>query len=196
MRTPVRSGPLEPYPNLAFVYGQGNKVVEGIVPQVRASGLTNFHGIIDLDTSNSASDGVHVLSRNGMENYLFDPLNVACALYLWDEPPTVSGVHLPRGQGAYIRDLPEGDLQSIAAVILGQVESSTATDLGNGDRTTEEAVYANGKRLRYPRWFLYGDDHKIEREFPKVFGYKQLRGSVNRRVAHVSRDSGKAVESL
>ncbi len=109
-----------------------------------------------------------------MENYLFDPLNVACALYLWDEPPTVSGVHLPRGQGAYIRDLPEGDLQSIAAVILGQVESSTATDLGNGDRTTEEAVYANGKRLRYPRWFLYGDDHKIEREFPKVFGYKQL----------------------
>lgn len=175
MRTHSFSGPLEPYPNLAFVYGQGNKSVSGIVPQIRGSGLTNFHGIIDRDTGNSPSDGVRVLGRNGMENYLFDPLNVACSLYLWCEAPAVSGIDLPRGQGHSIRDLPEKRLQSIADLILDQVKNSPATDLGSGDAATEQVVYANGRTLRYPRWFLYGDDHKeIADGFWKVFGRKRL----------------------
>jgi len=69
-------GPLERSPSVTFIYGQEKQTVALLVRQMRSHGLLNFHGIIDRDTSNTPSGEVYVLGRNGMENYLFDPINV------------------------------------------------------------------------------------------------------------------------
>lgn len=166
-------GPLDPFPGLAFVHGQGKNVVEQMVPQMRSRGLTGFHGIIDKDLGNAPSPGVHVLDRNGMENYLLDPLNVWVTLHLQDEAFAVTSVEVPRGRSSHVRDLPENLLQQIANAVLRKVESSL-THLDNDEKTEEKIVFANGKLLSYPRWFLYRDDKEIIRKFREAFGYRQL----------------------
>jgi hypothetical protein len=52
-------GPLEPFPSLAFVHGRGKETVETLVPQMRERGLENFHAIIDMDSGNTPSEGLH-----------------------------------------------------------------------------------------------------------------------------------------
>jgi len=167
-------GPLEPFPGVAFLYGKGKETVEGLVPQMRARGLNNFHGIIDKDISNVLSNGVHVIERNGMENYLYDPLNVWVLLHSQGQAPTVSGVHIPRGRGAHVRDLAEDQLQKIADVVFARVEARL-TELDAQETTREDVVFVNGKRLRYPRWFLYRDDKEIKEEFSEAYGHRWLK---------------------
>jgi predicted ATPase len=167
-------GPLEPFPSVAFIFGKGKDTVEQIVPQMRSRGLRSFHGIIDKDLSNTPSDGVHVVSRNGMENYLFDPLNVWVLLHSKNQAPDVPNVNVPRGRGAYIRKLPEDQLQRIAETVLAKVEPSLP-GLRPEERLEEEVTFVNGKRLHYPRWLLYTDDKEIERAFRQAFGYHLLK---------------------
>ncbi len=166
-------GPLEPSPDLAFVHGQGKNTVELIVPQMRARGLTSFHGLIDKDVSNAPSDGIHVLERNGMENYLYDPLNVWCALHPRGEAPAVPDVDVPRGRAAFVRELPQAQLQKIADTVLDKVVR-LLFDLDVGEKATEEIAFVNGKRLRYPRWFLERDDKEIKKRFVEAFGQHVL----------------------
>lgn len=167
-------GPLEPYPNLAFIYGGGKNTVRSLVPQMRGRGLRSFHGIIDKDLSNERGEGLHVLGRNAMENYLYDPLNVWSFLHSQDMAPDISGVDVPRGRTGSIRNLPEDQLQRIADVMLKQVEASL-TDLRDDEKVVEEVSFVNGKRLRYPRWFLYRDDKDIKQKFLEAFGQHVIK---------------------
>lgn len=167
-------GPLEPFPGVAFVHGKGKETIEELVPQIRARGMNGFHGIIDRDTCNVPSDGVHVIERNAIENYLYDPLNVWVLLHSQGQAPTVSEVHVPRGRGARVRDLAEDQLQKIADVVFAKVETRF-TDLAAQETNREDVVFVNGKRLRYPRWFLYRDDKEIRDEFSRAYGHHLLR---------------------
>lgn len=167
-------GPLEPFPGVAFLYGKGKDTVEELVPQMRAKGLKSFHGIIDKDVSNVPSDGVYVIGRNGMENYLYDPLNVWVLLRSQGQDPTVAGVHVPRGRDAHLRDLPDDRLQEIADVVLALAETRL-TGLAAQETTREDVRFANGKVLQYPRWFLYRDDKEIQRVFSDAYGYHLLK---------------------
>lgn len=169
-------GPLEPFPGIAFLHGKGKETVEGLVPQMRARGLHSFHGVIDKDTSNVPSDGVHVIGRNGMENYLYDPLNVWVLLRSQGQNPTVAGVNVPRGRDGHLRDLPEDHLQKIADVVLVRVEARL-TGLTAQEAIREDVAFVNGKRLRYPRWFLYRDDKEIQKAFSGAFGHHLLKPS-------------------
>jgi predicted ATPase len=167
-------GPLEPFPSVAFVYGKGKETVEELIPQMRDRGLQSFHGIIDKDISNAPSNGVHVIKRNGMENYLYDPLNIWVLLRSQGQAPTVTGVDLPRGREARVRDLSEHDLQRIVDVVLAKV-AARLTNLSTPETATEDIFFVNGKRLRYPRWFLDRDDKEIKEEFSKAYGHRWLR---------------------
>jgi hypothetical protein len=169
-------GPLEPFPSLAFVHGQGKKTVEMLVPQMRDHGLQSFHGIIDKDLSNMPLDGVYVINRNGMENYLFDPINIWVLLLLYsrNQALPVPGVNVPHGREAYVRCLPDDQLQQIADAVLNKGEA-LLTNLLSDEKNTEEVVFVNGKRLRYPHWFLYRDDKEIEETFRKAFGQHLIR---------------------
>ena len=166
-------GPLDPYPNISFIFGQGKVTVELLVPQMRSRGLTSFYGIIDRDTGNAPSAGVHVLDRNGMENYLFDPLNVWVLLHDKDKAPDVPGVSIPRGRGAYVRNLPVDQLQAIVDTVLSTVEASLPAASLEGQKS-ETVPLVGEKSLQYPRWFLHRDDHEIKGQFRTVFGQHLL----------------------
>jgi predicted ATPase len=166
-------GPLERSPSLTFLYGQGRTIIELLIPQMRSHDLPNFHGIIDRDTSNTPADGVYVLSRYGMENYLFDPMNVWVSLFLEHQEPSVAGVSVPHGRGALVRELPQEQLQRIADTVLNTVENSLA-DLQEQEKTREEVTFVNGKRVMYPRWFLTRDGKQIRGKWRKMFGSRAL----------------------
>ena len=163
-------GPLEPSPSIIFIYGQGKEIVKHLIPQLRSRGFLSFHGIIDGDESNTSSDGVYILNRNGMENYLFDPLNVWVFLHLENKAPAIEGITVPRGRSGYVRDLPDIQLQKIADSLFNMVER-TIPDLASKETVRQAISFANGKRLQYPQWFLRRDDKKIKELFQKKFGY-------------------------
>jgi hypothetical protein len=161
-------GPLEPYPNLVFVHNEGKQSVKQLVPKIRSWGLKRFHGIIDKDRSNTSADGIHVIKRNAIENYLFDPLSVYVFLHFKGKAPPVRGVSVPRGGEGDVRKLPREQLQEIVNYVLGRVEGSLTT-LSVNEKNIEEVVFVNGMRLHYPRWFLYRDDKEIAKGFRDTF---------------------------
>ncbi len=73
-----------------------------------------------------------------------------------------------------MRDLSEHDLQRIVDIVLARVETRL-TNLTAQEATTEDVVFVNGKRLRYPRWFLYRDDKEIKEEFSQAYGHRWLK---------------------
>ncbi len=58
--------------------------------------------------------------------------------------------------------------------MLKQVEASL-TDLRDDEKVVEEVSFVNGKRLRYPRWFLYRDDKDIKQKFLEAFGQHVIK---------------------
>lgn len=167
-------GPLEPYPNVSFVYGHGKETVVRLVLQMRAAGMAGFHGIVDRDLGNAPSEGVRVLARNGMENYLYDPLNVWTFLHSQDRAPDVEGVAVPRGSTGRVKSLPEAELQRIADTVLAAVAKELG-EMAPGEQALEGVSFINGKHLSYPRWFLYRDDKEIKSAFTRAYGQNVLK---------------------
>ena len=104
----------------------------------------------------------------------YDPLNVWVLLRSQVQAPAVNGVDVPRGRDARVRNLPEHDLQRIVDVVLARVEARLP-NLSAQETTLEEVVFVNGKRLRYPRWFLYRDDKEIKEEFSQAYGHRWIK---------------------
>lgn len=161
-------GPLQPFPALAFIHGKGVDTVQALLPQMRDRELQNFHGIIDNDFGNTPAEGVHALERHSIENYLFDPINVWLLLLLNGRAPAVRDVELGRGQVAFARNLPDDQLQRIADEVINIVEG-VMTDLDTDDKLLEEVRFANGKRVRYPRWLLRRRGKDIVAKFQEAF---------------------------
>jgi hypothetical protein len=166
-------GPLEPSPSLLFIHGHGKDSIRTLVPQMRDKGLTNFQGIMDRDRLNTPSNGILILTRYAIENFLIDPLNMWLLLFEENCAPVIQGVSIPTGRGTYIRALPDAHLQKIADTVLSIVEGHL-NDLRDDEKEREDISFINGKRLQYPRWLLYRSGKKMIEEFREVFGHKYL----------------------
>jgi hypothetical protein len=161
-------------PPLVFMHGKGIATIRGIVPQLRGAGLLHFHGLIDLDVGNKSEDGIHVIGRRAIENYLFDPINIWFYLHNEGKSPKVEGVEIPRGQRTRVRGLSNDQLQRIAEKVLGLGESNLA-GLSSADKQLEPVHFVGGKSLEYPRWLLHSKKEALRAAYCKVF--PGLRGN-------------------
>jgi len=72
-----------------------------------------------------------------------------------------------------VRGFPQEHLQQIADTVLNRIEDSLE-NLQDSEKDREEVTFVNGKRVMYPRWFLYRDDKEIKGKLRKAFGYLSL----------------------
>lgn len=161
---------LHPVPALLFVNGQGAPTVTQVVPQLRSHGLSHFHGLLDLDEGRQSGNGVHVIQRRALENYLLDPLVVWCMLLdeRQVELPLVSGVHILTGQRHRLRLLPPADLQRITDALLDLVQRHMGA-LGNDEQARVDVLFTNGVKLQYPLWLLRSHKRALWVAFTKTF---------------------------
>lgn len=160
----ARDSYLPKLPSLVFMHGQGVTTVKAIIPQLRQAGLTHFHGLIDRDSGNRSADGLHVIGRRTLENYLLDPINVWCLLHEIDQAPSVPQVKIQRGQRHQVRDLPQAALQGIADSVLTQVERKLP-DLTTNEQERQIVEFVGGVSLSYPRWLLDRSKVDLNRAF-------------------------------
>lgn len=161
-------GPLSASPNLHFIDGKGKENVKAIVPQLRAKGLRNFYGIIDMDRGNVEGDGVYVLSRNGLENYLVDPINVWHLLNQQSKAPEIPGTPISAARSYAVSKVPQSDIQKAVDAVLDTVRA-TLNDVVSDDDVLVKVDYTNEKTLLIPRWCLYRDDKAVFESFLNAF---------------------------
>jgi len=159
--------PLARTPPLVFMHGKGIDTITAIIPQLRAAGLSHFHGLIDLDDSNARRDGIHVIARRALENYLFDPISIWCLLHNEDRHPAVDGINVPRGQRAVVTRMNDNELQSIADKVLSMVRAFLSVPTPDENRI--EVSFITGKCLHYPAWFLHSNKDVLMAAFKRAF---------------------------
>ena len=132
----------------------GRNKVEQWSGKLRKSGLQEWVvGLVDRDFESSAGEGVHLLARHSIENYLLDPIVVFAALLGRRRVPELKlSRSIPYGSEALIPELPVDDLKRIAGVILSPVAALLSLD--SGESAEVEVDYQTGAKLMLPRWLL------------------------------------------
>ncbi|SDJ36407.1 AAA domain-containing protein, putative AbiEii toxin, Type IV TA system [Paraburkholderia steynii] len=154
------------FPGVAFLTRDGCAKVRDTVDYLRKWNFERFYGVLDRDSlpnRNEPADGLFVTERNGIENYLFDPLNIW--LCLWLENPKVHERlyqvdGLRRGNGGLFKDLPAHELQNVVDSVWDEMKK----ELPEIDPHFLERVpvrFRGGLCLSYPRWFIEYDDHEL-----------------------------------
>lgn len=161
-------------PQILFLYGQGKDTVTQIVPEMRRAGLMHFHGIIDRDINNQPKDGISVLGRRAIENYIYDPLNVWSLLHQEGEAPSALGVDIPRGQRARVTTCSEVELQAIVDSTLATLSGQLSADVGAVPES-DAIMFSLGRTVRYPKWFLTCHKSSLieadKKAFPRLKGF-------------------------
>lgn len=149
---------LERMPSILFIHGKGIDTVRNVVSGVRAGNLEHFHGLVDRDNGNKPSEGIVVIQRRSVDNYLYDPIILWALLNDDDCRVDVPGVNVGRGRAAAsVSSLSTAQLQAVADHMLACI----GTNLPNPQAAETERVevrFTNGRVLQYPRWLL--DRHK------------------------------------
>lgn len=131
-----------------------------------------IQGLIDLDSGNASSKGVHLLTRYSIENYLVDPLVVYSALLGKPNLPIVEGISLGIGDEYKIRALSAADLQRIANKIHSEIKSSLITSLPGyreEDNELYEETYLSGQKLMYPKYLVTKRGKDLKGVYQNVF---------------------------
>jgi predicted ATPase len=164
--TSGQPGRLKPYPNLHFVFGQGKQTILALVPQLRSRGFGNFLGIIDRDVSNQPVDGVFILGRYAIENYIYDPLHIYFHLRKIGRAPS-----LPVDE-AELSDVPRSPavLQAIINAVASRVESAYPPSSAANEMARVPVRYESvGATLNYPQWLFTRSKRQIKDQFHRVF---------------------------
>nr|WP_282961154.1 AAA family ATPase [Burkholderia cenocepacia] len=171
----VESG-LPIFPGVAFFTRAGCSKVRETVQYLREWDFRRFYGVLDRDAppnENKPDDGLYVLARNGVENYLFDPLNVW--LCLWTEKPALVKAQLydipelRQGNGHLLKTMPIVTLQRATDSIVECVRPQLQALAANADERVDVS-YVGGLTLKYPRWVIEHDDHDLAAAVRKSFG--------------------------
>lgn len=151
--------------HMAFMHGCGVQTVQAVVPASRAEGMKHMVGVIDADfkrgersTGRVGNDGVVVLRRGAIENYLFDPLVIWFAHR--SDSRNMNGVRdqsVPRGAHARLDRVARDVLQGIAEDVLGCLHDALEPGVERSIRKVN-VKFLEGLELQYPEWILY--EHK------------------------------------
>lgn len=170
---------LPAFPGISFFFRDGCTKVQETIHYLRKWEFNRFFGILDRDAganTNTESEGVFVLDRNGVENYLFDPLNIWLCLWM-HRNSAHSELHqipsLRQGNGAQLKSLAPAQLQLIVDSVWRKIRARLPEIEPWMDETTLVGFHG-GVELRYPRWFLDFDDHSMASTIRSVFGGYQF----------------------
>ncbi len=145
----------------------GKNSVYSWVRKLRDAGLFEVvKGIIDKDNNNIPENGVYVLNRYSLENYLLDPLVVFSVLLDNSIQPDLSLINKIRiGEEGKIKQLNDGDLNLIVSDIVNQIEDRLRPKVEDDEKETVLVEYLNGKRVFFPKWLLNRQGHHLMAAF-------------------------------
>lgn len=142
----------------------GKTVVEQLVKKLRSAGANSVKGIVDRDVANVSSEGIVVIGRYSFENYLYDPLVVACAL-LENGQTFFLGTEetLRAGDEHRFRSMDDSDRKKIAEIVINQLENMENFPYEKG--TNIEVEYTFGGKSVIPRWLVDRRGHDLAKIF-------------------------------
>ncbi|MBA9898524.1 ATP-binding protein [Burkholderia cepacia] len=170
----VESG-LPIFPGVAFFMRDGCSKVRETVQYLREWDFRRFYGVLDRDAppnENKPEQGLYILARNGVENYLFDPLNVWLCLWMHKAALHKAQLYeipdLRQGNGHLVKTMSVDLLQRAADSVVARVRPQLQSLADNADEHVE-VRYVGGLQLRYPRWVIEYDDHDLAAAVRKTF---------------------------
>lgn len=150
--------PLVFIPSSTATKAGGKSQVYSWVKKLATSGLDNIiQGIIDKDSGNPPSQGIHILYRYSFENYLLDPLIVYAALMDKDLHPKIANIPLNLGEEYKLKSMSTSELQMIVDEIHKKVEPIVEKHFPDFDPTEkdlEDVELVTGQKLQYPKWLI------------------------------------------
>lgn len=156
-------------PPIHFVSRNSKDQVVHCVSAMRDAGLTFIFGIIDSDNGNKETQGVSVLQRHEIENYIYDPLTVYGFLHSLDLAPRSDSEILAAGRFSQLKDLDGGLLQAAVDIIVGRVEEQLTPPATPEEREFEVVRLSNGAEVRYPKWQLYRPKEDLVHAYHNAF---------------------------
>lgn len=135
----------------------GCEVVKRLVSDMDKAGNQSIYGLIDFDGHHKATDRLAIVGlgeRNGIENFIFDPLIIA-ALICRDCPDHKESIGLSNYNWLDFIKLSEVDLQRIVKNIGETIFEDSAVSL-------VKVSYCNNLCLDIDERWLKTDDHKLE----------------------------------
>ncbi len=133
-----------------------------------------IQGLIDLDSGNTSSKGVHLLKRYSIENYMVDPIVVYIALLNKATAPPIEGISLGFGDEHKVNSMSNSDLQKIADKIHSDIKPllvSSLTGYTETENELYEETFQSDQKVMYPKYLTIkrGKDLKsIYQTFFKV----------------------------
>jgi ABC-type Mn2+/Zn2+ transport system ATPase subunit len=116
-----------------------------------------IQGLIDLDSGNAKSDGIHLLNRYSIENYLLDPIIVYAACMTKNKQIQIDGIDLKFGEEFKLESLTDKQLQVIADHIHNEIKP-TLNSIPNNNIALDYSYicesFTNNHNLSYPKWLL------------------------------------------
>ncbi|MEO8666386.1 MAG: AAA family ATPase [Ignavibacteria bacterium] len=148
--------------------GGGKNEVTKWVGKLQSSGLESIiQGIIDRDLDNKTSDGVHLLKRYCIENYLIDPLIVYSVLLDNEKAPKIENVNLKFGEEYKLKHLDNLLLQEISNTVINAVEKNLSPKVDETDIVNIEFNY--DIELKYPKWILNKNGKELLISFQSLY---------------------------
>ena len=135
----------------------GKGLARKMAATLRDAGASDIvRALIDGDEGNQVKEGVVVLDRYSIENYLLDPLVVYALLLEADRAPVVRIANPVRsGEEGAIRSKSNDELQMICDAVVSFLEPHVQSVNSDAERVAVE--YTNGRRIEVPRWLI---DHR------------------------------------
>ncbi|MBD3630317.1 ATP-binding protein [Cyclobacterium sp.] len=137
----------------------GKDVVQDWVNKLQDSGLEQIiQGVIDKDSGNETSDGVHLLGRYSIENYLVDPIIIYAALIDKEKHNEVIDVGLAVGEEYKLKSMSNEELQKVCDAIFKKTVpllKKYFSDFNEVEEiVTQKIKFTNGIELDYPVWLI------------------------------------------
>jgi energy-coupling factor transporter ATP-binding protein EcfA2 len=141
----------------------GAERVKQMVATLRNAGVGEVvAGIIDRDAGNEAEDGVVVLDRYAIENYLIDPINVFALLLDGGNAPFVElETPVVLGEEGKIRERSDEELQRIADAVTELFEARIDPPASEEEKERTTVEYTNGRRITIPLWLVERRGHDL-----------------------------------
>lgn len=139
----------------------GKNVVSSWVKKLKDSGLQDIlNGIIDRDINNIASDGIYIIDRYSIENYLLDPIIIYGALMEFEIAPKIKNLDLKFGEQWKIKNLNPDIIQDIADKIIEIIEKDNRS-FSSELKKRQEVTFTNEIKIKYPKWLLDFKGHEL-----------------------------------
>jgi energy-coupling factor transporter ATP-binding protein EcfA2 len=144
--------------------------VEGIVKQLRESGVSRAYGILDWDGKNKSTSSTFVHgenSRYSIENFIFDPLYLSILLsemeaHSINQELTIDTLKNSYSLHEYTQDILQNRVDWIVKKITAQFLSLKSEEI-------TEVLYYNGLALQIPKWYISMKGHELEEKIRNTF---------------------------